>query len=246
MNIVATLFLALTWLVWLAARFTGNELLSGLTFIVAYLGAAIALSTYKGVSGQLATAFKLFGLSFFFKAIGDMEWLAMDYFPDLQIDSGRAFLMGIPYYLSNILLLLGAWRLYKAGQELFGFSKVWIAVSLALAVIFSVGSALMSDTFGQGNQLLNVWYAVDNTVAALGAFMLISIAFLTIGGQWSKWTLPLGIAFGFSLLSGLYSVMFPNWSGYGGVGDWLWVLEVTVIFLMLIVNNRSVRPAVAA
>lgn len=235
MKWVSLAVLVLSWVLWLVARFGGQDALSGWSFVVSYAGLATGLLLAPGMSGALLTSLRLVGVGFLLLAFGEMSWLTL--YANGEPGS-NVIVPNLPYYASSVLFAAAVYRIYASGESVFGFPRTWVWYSVVGAVILV--ALLSAGGFDPATAGLGFWTdSLDSVLNAFTAIVLICIAVLTFGGSWSRWMIPLATGFGFRLLGNIYYTLTADTYAYGSPADWCWLLGSTAIYLFLIRQDRT-------
>lgn len=219
----------ISWMLWLLARFAGVDDLSGWAFVLSYAALAVGLALAPGVSGALVGPVRLLGLGFLFLALGELGWLTL--FAD-GATGGNVLVPNLPYYASNIVFSVAVVQIYNMGQNVFGFPSRWLWLSAGFAVVVVAG--LSAFNFDPAALNFSFWTDFFNSV--MGAFVTILILFtawLTLGGSWSRWMVPLAVGFGLRMAADIYYTLTASTYAYGSLADWLWLLGSTAICLVV-------------
>lgn len=232
--------LALSWLLWLVARFAGQEALSGWAFVVSYAGLAVGLGLTSWGSGAIGNATRLVGAGFLCLALGELGWLT--FFTDGEA-GGNVILPNLPYYASSVVFAVAAFRLYANGETVFGFPRLWLWGAVFAALILVSAMALAAPTTFN----LGFWTdSIDSVLNGFASIVMICIAVLTAGGTWSRWVIPLAAGLGFRLLGNVYYTLTASTYAYGSMADWLWLLGSTAAYVLVMQAEGREQTPVAA
>lgn len=234
-----------SWALWLVARFGGMDHLSGWAFVLVYASVSLGFLFSTGLSGLLRDIARFLGLGFLMLSLGELGWLTLFAASDGG-GGGNVILPNIPYYAATTCFVVAAYRLFQQGGMIFGFSRGLFWGALITAFVIVVGQLAIGWNSGAVSLGL-LFDSLNNLFGAFVPLLLIGIAYLTAGGTWSRWMIPLAAGFGFRLLADLYYTVTASTYAYGSPADWLWLVGTTTIGLLLMSEgHREQQVAVSA